>query len=85
MNPRITALQKQLNALKRDFREHKHTGLDSKVIDLSTQIQVLGSLSPADNSAVDTTYGAEEAAVIENLRARVAQLETVLQAFGILS
>lgn len=45
----------------------------------------LGALTAEDTSTVDTTYGAEEAAVIANLRTRVGELEAVLVAAGILT
>lgn len=43
------------------------------------------ALTAADGSTVDGTYGAEEAAVINNLVTRVAELETALQNLGLLS
>jgi len=43
------------------------------------------ALTTADASIVDDTYGAEEAAVIENLRTRVNQLEAALQALGFIA
>ncbi|MFZ5850536.1 MAG: hypothetical protein ACOYY2_03965 [Actinomycetota bacterium] len=39
----------------------------------------------ADNAAVDGVYGAEEAGVITNLRTRVAELEAVLRAAGLIT
>lgn len=42
------------------------------------------ALTAADGSTVDGTYGAEEAAVIDNLRTRLGELETKLSAFGFL-
>ncbi len=43
------------------------------------------ALTAADASTVDGTYGAEEAAVIANLRTRLGELETKLQSLGLLS
>lgn len=42
------------------------------------------ALTAADASTVDATYGTEEAAVINNLRTRVNELEARLQAYGLL-
>lgn len=85
MEERIAALEREINRLKREFQEHRHTGLDSKPIDLTDQIESQGSVTTPDNSAVDGTYGASEAAVIANTRTRVNQIEDALQSFGILS
>ena len=43
------------------------------------------ALTGADASVVDGTYGAEEAAVIANMRTRIGELETKLQALGLLT
>ena len=43
------------------------------------------ALTAADASPVDSTYGAEEAAVIANLRTRLNELETKLKAIGLLA
>ena len=58
----------------REFREHPEGGAVAPV-----------ALTAADASTVDVTYGTEEAAVINNLRTRLGELETQLQALGILS
>lgn len=42
------------------------------------------SLTAKNASVVDTTYGAEEAAVIGNNRTRIEEIESRLQAFGFL-
>lgn len=42
------------------------------------------ALTAADASVVDATYGAEEAAVIANLRTRLNELESRLRAYGLL-
>lgn len=42
------------------------------------------ALTAANSSTVDSTYGAEESAVITNLRTRVNELETKLRALGLL-
>ncbi len=42
------------------------------------------ALTTADNSTVDATYGTQEAKVITNLRTRVGQIESRLQAIGLL-
>ncbi len=80
----FNALVKAFLQLKREFVEHRHSGLDSKKLDLSEQIDSQGSLTPASEDVVDTTYGAEEADVINNTRARVNEIENALKAFGIL-
>lgn len=90
MDPRILAqqietLQAQLDALKRAFTEHQHTGLDSKTVDLTDQIESQGALTPSNNGIVDGTYDGTEAAVLSNVRTRVNEIEDALQAFGILS
>jgi hypothetical protein len=43
------------------------------------------ALTAADASTVDSTYGAEEAAVIANLRTRLNELEARLQAAGFIT
>jgi len=43
------------------------------------------SLTEVDDAEVDTTYGADEAGVIENTRTRVQEIEAVLIELGILS
>lgn len=43
------------------------------------------ALTAADATAVDATYGAEEAAVITNMRTRLGELETKLKAYGLLA
>ena len=43
------------------------------------------ALTTADAGTVDGTYGAEESAVIANLRTRLGELETKLQALGLLA
>lgn len=43
------------------------------------------ALTAEDASTVDTTYGQEEADVINNLRTRLGELESRLQAYGLLS
>lgn len=43
------------------------------------------ALTAADASVVDAVYGAEEVAVINNLRTRVNELEAALQANGLLT
>lgn len=43
------------------------------------------ALTAADASTVDTTYGTEESAVINNLRTRLNELETKLQSLGLLT
>jgi hypothetical protein len=69
--------------LKREFEEHRHTGLDS--LPITAQLENQGSLTPNNTSVVDGTYGPQEAAVISNVRDRVVQIETALQGVGILS
>ena len=81
----IEQLEAELNALKRAFQEHQHTGLDSKTVDLTDQIEVQGSVTASDDSTVDTTYGTEEAAVLGNVRTRLGEVVSALQSFGILS
>jgi hypothetical protein len=44
------------------------------------------ALTPADNSSIsNTTYGTTEADVINNLRNRINELESKLQALGLLN
>lgn len=43
------------------------------------------ALTAADAGVVDATYGAEESAVITNLRTRVNELEAALRALGLLA
>lgn len=43
------------------------------------------ALTAADASTVDSTYGAEESTVINNLRTRLNELETKLKALGLLT
>lgn len=43
------------------------------------------ALTAKDNSTVDTTYGAQEADVINNNRQRIDELETKLQSLGLLA
>lgn len=50
----------------------------------ATPVTQQPALSPADGSAVDASYGPEEASVIENLRTRVNELEARLQTYGLL-
>lgn len=84
MDERIAKLEAEIKRLRRDFAEHRHTGLDGKALDLTDQIESQGTVSSANNSAVDATYGTEEAAVINNTRTRLGQVVTALQSFGIL-
>lgn len=42
------------------------------------------ALTAADGSTVDSTYGAEEAAVIANNVTRIGEIEAALQAIGLL-
>ena len=51
----------------------------------TTPVSKQSALTSADGSTVDTTYGTEEQDVIQNLVTRVAELESVLQAYGLLS
>lgn len=85
MEERIAALERELASLKRAYAEHRHTGLDSKLVDLTDQIESQGELTAASSATVDATYGAEEAGVINNSRTRIGEIEDALQAYGILS
>jgi len=51
----------------------------------ATPVTQPAALTAADASAVDATYGAEEAAVIANLRTRLGELEGKLQDLGLLA
>lgn len=51
----------------------------------TTAVTKPAALTAADASTVDGTYGAEEAAVIANLRTRLGEVETKLQALGLLA
>lgn len=67
------------------FAEQFVTACKKGVINIQ---KALGGTQPGltaeDSSTVDGTYGAEEQAVIENLRTRVGELETALQELGLL-
>ncbi len=84
MDEQIRQLESAVTKLRRDFEEHGHSGLDSKQVDLTDQIETQGSVTAKNTSTVDTTYGAQEAAVIGNNRTRIAEIVTALQSFGIL-
>ncbi|MDQ0316397.1 hypothetical protein [Amorphus orientalis] len=79
--PSFEQLVSNFNRLKREFIEHRHTGLDSKEINLTDQIEVLDSLTAADNSAIDDM---SRDTIIANIRTRQAEIENVLKEFGIL-
>lgn len=51
----------------------------------TTAVTKPAALTAADASTVDIIYGAEEAAVIANLRTRVGELEAKLQSLGLLA
>lgn len=51
----------------------------------TTPITKPAALTAPDASTVDGTYGAEEAAVLANVRTRVNELETKLKALGLIS
>lgn len=81
--PEYEDLVRRLTALERAFKEHQHTGLDSKP--LQSPIQDQGSLTAKNDSTVDATYDAVEAGVIENNRTRIGEIEDALKNIGILS
>jgi hypothetical protein len=68
--------------LKKEFEEHQHTGIDSKPIEVTLQLQ--SSLTAVDGATVDATYGAQEQGVINNTRTRVTEIENALRNVGIL-
>lgn len=68
--------------LKNRFEEHEHNGIDSKSVAATFQSQ--GTLTAQDSATVDATYGIEEVGVIGNNRTRIAEIESALQAVGIL-
>lgn len=68
--------------LKKEFEDHQHTGLDSKQIEVTLEVQT--ALTPVDGATVDATYGTQEQGVIENTRTRVNEIETALRNVGIL-
>lgn len=45
---------------------------------LRNVFESVGSLTASDSSTVDAVYGPEEAAVLENLRTRVDELEVIV-------
>ena len=60
---------------------------DEDAFDTSTgtiELKQLTALTAAVASTVDTTYGTEEAAVINNLRTRLGEVEARLKTLGIL-
>jgi hypothetical protein len=61
-----------------------HTGTNIGFLG-ATPVAQQSALTSADGSTVDTTYGTEEQDVIQNLVTRVAELEAVLQAFGLIA
>lgn len=67
--------------LEKQFKEHRHTGRDSKrVFAFSSQ----GSLTAKNASTVDGVYDANEQNVIDNNRTRIEEIETALQSIGVL-
>lgn len=60
--------------------DHRFTGLDS-LFDIKLASQ---TLTASDASTVDVTYGTEESDVINNLRTRLDELETILQNMGLI-
>lgn len=81
--PDYDELYKMIVDLKREFEDHKHTGLDSQLID--TTIQNQGTITIRNTATIDTTYSAEEGGVIANNRTRIQDIETALKNVGILS
>ena len=78
------SLQKQVDDLQREFKDHKHTGLDSPL--LATKLPNKGSLTDVDDTAIDaTTYSSVEKAVIDNNRTRIEEIEAALKAVGLLT
>lgn len=75
---------RRLMKLEDDFKHHKHSGKDSRRLELD-QITNQGSLTTKDTSTVDGTYGSEEQAVIDNNRTRIEEIEDALKANNILS
>lgn len=51
----------------------------------TTPVAKAAALTAADASTVDGTYGAEEAAVLANVRTRLNELVTALTAYGFVS
>lgn len=49
-----------------------------------SSLRQLSALTAEDTATVDSTYGTDEAGVIENLRTRVGELESRLQTLGVL-
>lgn len=76
-------MEDRLTKLEQQFKDHRHTGLDSRVLAVNLPNQ--GELTAASASTVDATYGSEEAAVIANNRTRIQEIETALIALGILT
>ena len=76
-------LQQRFEDLQRQFEDHKHTGLDSVLID--TTIISQGSITARDTATVDGIYGTEEAGVINNNRQRILDIENALKGIGALT
>lgn len=53
--------------------------------ELFADLEPAAALTAEDSTAVDITYGAEEAAVIEANRTRIGEIEAALQAAGIVA
>ncbi len=75
-------VEQKLLALERAFKQHEHTGLDSKAIDVTLEEQ--DALTEVVGDTVDTTYGNEEVNVINNLVTRVNEIESRLKSIGVL-
>jgi hypothetical protein len=72
--------QTDIEQLRRQLLEHKHTGLDSAKLD--SPIQKQGSLTTANNAAINDV---NRDAIIANIRVRVNEIEQALINAGILS
>lgn len=81
----MEAINQRLTVLQKAFRDHQHTGLDAKPVDVPNPITNQGSITAVDESSVDAVYDSQEAAVINNTRSRVNEIEDALIAIGLLS
>ena len=62
------------------------TGTDQKVgFFNAAPVAQQSALTAANASTVDTTYGTEEANVINNIRTRLGEVETALESLGLVA
>lgn len=77
-------LIREFKGLQQQFKDHKHTGLDSQLVAFTLENQ--GSITTENSDTTsDTTYSATEKAVIDNNRDRINDIEDALKALGVLT